>query len=251
MVNDLRAYATHARTIAMRRKVELARHEIERETKTGRFVVCSSWGKDSCAIVGLVLSVIGPGFDVVHLESLYELPGAADLIEWARARTVIHTVSTERTLTEYIAWLQAHGLHYERESLLESGKASKRDELTEWIREHGFATQLVGMRAQESKGRRACFRARGLSYGARGLRMCNPIGWWTTRDVWAYLVSHSIPWHPLYDRETHGETRETLRNGGWLSVHGCNDARIPWLRAHYPDEYRRLAAEFPQVRRNH
>jgi hypothetical protein len=46
-----------------------------------------------------------------------------------------------------------------------------------------------------------------------------------------------------------GETRETLRNGGWLSVHGCNDARVPWLRQHYPDEYRRLREEFPQVGR--
>jgi phosphoadenosine phosphosulfate reductase len=249
MSADLREYATHARTVALRRKVELARQEIEREIAGGRFVVCSSWGKDSCALVSLVQSVAGTGFDVAHLESPYELPGYDRVLEWFRARCVVHTIPAQRTLAEYVEWLQRHGLGYERDKLLDARKASKRDELTEWIRDRGFVLQLLGMRAQESKGRRQCFRFRGLSYDAHGLRVSNPIGWWTARDVWSYLVSRDVPWHPLYDAETHGETRETLRNGGWLSVHGCNDARVPWLRAHYPEEYRALRGAFPQVTR--
>jgi phosphoadenosine phosphosulfate reductase len=249
-MTDLRAYETLSRTRSHTAKVRRARLEIEHALKSSnRFAVCSSWGKDSCALVGLVLSVVGTGFDVVHLRSPYELPGHGRILEWASGRCVIYTVDTTRTLGDYVSWLQEHGLHYERESLLERGKASKRDDMLEWIREQGYGLQLLGMRAEESKGRRQCFRRRGLTYQAHGLTVCNPIGWWTTRDVWAYLVSRNIPWHPLYDCETHGETRETLRNGGWLSVHGCNDARVPWLRRHYPNEYRALRDAFPGVGR--
>jgi phosphoadenosine phosphosulfate reductase len=246
---DLRGYLVIARTQLHRRKVSQAMAEIDRSMRQhDRFIVCSSWGKDSCALVSLVLTVCGPGFDVAHLQSPYELPGNESTLEWFGARCAIHTLPTERTLGDYISWLQTHGLHYERERQCNLGKTSKRDELVEWVRKHGYSLQILGMRAQESKGRRSCFRARGLTYQAHGLTVCNPIGWWSNKDVWAYLVSREIPWHPLYDCETHGETRETLRNGGWLSVHGCNDARGPWLRAHFPDEWRRLIDAFPRMR---
>jgi len=247
-MTDTRQYAAHARTSAMVRKIDAAKREIEREAR-GRFVVCSSWGKDSCALVALILEAVGSGFQVGHLRSPYELPGCDAVLAWARERMVVHTVESPWSLADYVAWLQTHGLGYERVSLQSAGKDRKRDALVEWVKEHGYATQLLGMRAEESAGRRACFRFRGLSYDAHGLRICNPIGWWTAQDVWAYLVSRGVPWHPLYDCETHGETRETLRNGGWLTVHGCNDARVPWLRRHYPEQYRQLLADFPQTGR--
>lgn len=245
---SLGEYELWSKTGAFRRKLSAA-HECIATATRERFVVCSSWGKDSCALLGLVLDVVGDGFPVVHLRSPYELPGYEHVVESFSRRCHVHTVDTSKTLTEYVSWLQRHGLHYEREQARESGKRGKRDELLEWVRSSGYSVQLLGMRAEESKGRRQCFRARGLTYPAHGLTVCNPIGWWTTRDVWAYLVSRGIPWHRLYDCETHGETRETLRNGGWLSVHGCNDARIPWLRRHFPEQYRALRDAFPQIRR--
>lgn len=248
---DLREYATWARTLAHRRKVDRARRELVASTMGKRAVVCSSWGKDSCALVALCSSVFGPGFDVVHLRSPYELPGHERVTDWFADRCQMHTVDTRKSLGEYVDWLREHGLHYERDNapLLSRGKQAKRDDMLEWILARGYTHQVLGMRAEESKARRQCFRARGLTYRAHGLTVCNPIGWWTTRDVWAYLVDRGIPWHPLYDCESHGETRETLRNGGWLSVHGCNDARVPWLREHYPDQYRQLRDAFPQVTR--
>lgn len=244
----LAEYLTWSQTAAFRRKLDRARAEIMAATRTGRYVVSSSWGKDSCALVHLALTVCGP-VDVAHLRSPYELPGGEDVVQWFAERVRVHTVPTSRTLDEYVAWLQSHGLHYERDALLARGKARKADELVEWVLSRGYDTQLLGMRAAESKGRRQCFRVRGLTYPARGLTVCNPLGWWTARDVWAYLVSHDVPWHPLYDRETHGQSRETLRNAGWLSVHGAEDARIAWLRQHYPEQYRQLAERLPQVRR--
>jgi phosphoadenosine phosphosulfate reductase len=246
---DLREYRAWALTQAFRRKLATAYDEIRSAIASYRFVACSSWGKDSCAMLGLTMDVVGDGFDVVHLRSPYELPGHEHVVDWFASRCNVHTVDTTKTLTDYLEWLQRHGLHYEREGQRARGKSGKRDELLEWVRSRGYTVQVLGMRADESKGRRQCFRARGLTYQAHGLTVCNPIGWWTTRDVWAYLVSRGIPWHRLYDCETHSETRETLRNGGWLSVHGCNDARVPWLRRHFPEQYRALRDAFPGVRR--
>jgi 3'-phosphoadenosine 5'-phosphosulfate sulfotransferase (PAPS reductase)/FAD synthetase len=243
----VREYEAWAKTSAFRRKLDVALAEINRATLS-HFVVSSSWGKDSCALVGLVREALGRRFDVVHLRSPYELPGYERVLDWAHDVSTVTTLETRKSLAEYTAWLTEHGLGYERETIKSAGKARKVDELLTWVRAQGYATQLLGMRADESKARRMCFRVRGLTYPAHGLVMCNPIGWWTSRDVWSYLVSRGIPWHPLYDATTHGYTREQLRNSGWLSVAAHDDGRTAWLRQHYPEQWRQLAAAFPQVR---
>lgn len=79
--------------------------------------------------------------------------------------------------------------------------------------------------------------------------MTCPLAWWTARDVWAYLVSRSVPWHPIYDYEDCGLTREKNRNTGWLSTDGASEGRLIWLRRHFPEQWERLATEFPDVRR--
>lgn len=104
------------------------------------------------------------------------------------------------------------------------------------------------MRAEESANRRRLFRARGTTYLRGGTEwVCNPLAWWTANDVWAYLVSRGLPWHRLYDCETLGFTRERLRSGGWLYTDGVHDGWIPWLREHFPDQFRQLVAAFPHM----
>lgn len=228
----MREYEIWAKTEAFRRKLDRARIEIDRATSGDhQWVVSSSWGKDSCALVGLVSEVRGERFEAAHLRSPYELPGYEHVLEWARERCTVYTIDSTRTLSEYIEWLSEHGLGYERESQQSAGKKAKADQLIDWVRGNGYQVQLLGMRADESKARRTCFTVRGLTYPAHGLTVSNPIGWWTARDVWAYLVSRGIPWHPLYDATTHGYTREQLRNAGWLSVARYDDGRTAWLRS--------------------
>lgn len=244
----LREYEAWSKLPSFRRRVDAALGVI-RAAASGRFVVSSSWGKDSCALVGLVAESLVARFDVVHLRSPYELPGYDQVMSWATGLAELRTVDTRRNLAGYIDWLKDHGLGYERERGASAGKRGKVDELLTWVRAQGYDAQILGMRADESKARRTCFRVRGLTYPAHGMVMCNPLGWWSARDVWAYLVSRGIPWHPLYDAETHGYTRETQRNAGWLSVAGHDDARTAWLREHYPEQWRQLVADFPQVGR--
>lgn len=248
-MSDLRAYAAIARTQRFARLVMRARREIDRALTFGPALISTSWGKDSCALAHLVFT-LAPHVPMVHLRSPYELPGGERVERFFRelGATLID-VPTRKTLAQYIEWLQQHGLGYEREARQKAGRSRKASELSEWALKNGRPVQFLGMRAAESALRRRVFRSRGLTYQrADGCVMSNPIGWWQTSDVWAYLVSRGVPWHPLYDCETHGVTREQIRNAGWLTVQSdVTDWRIPWLREHYPEQYRQLRALFPRV----
>lgn len=249
MPPDLRAYALQAQLGAHRRKAEQACSTIREAATHGRLVVSMSWGKDSCALGALAIEALAPArVQMFHLASPYELPGGERVRAWFGERADVVEVPSGRTLEETIEWLRdVGGLFYERDAQHGAGKKRKAGAGVEWAAER-YAVQAMGLRADESKGRRAGFRARGTTYQLqRGLWVTCPLAWWSALDVWAYLVSRGVPWHPLYDAETHGMRREELRNAGWLTVR--DEARVAWLRVHYPEQYQALEQAFPQVRR--
>lgn len=61
----------------------------------------------------------------------------------------------------------------------------------------GFDGVFVGLRKEESGKRKR----RMLAGGRFGpIDECWPLADWTWMDVWAYLVSHDVPYHSLYDQ---------------------------------------------------
>lgn len=246
----MREYEIWAKTQAFKRKLERARAEFGRLRAIGKPVVAMSWGKDSCAMGHLALTELG-AVDMMHMACAHELPGGELVNEYFKNRaSIVHELAPINTLAESLAWLHEVGLPHERERYAHQKiiKVRKKDRGQEWAIANGYSITVMGMRAEEAKGRRLGFAARGLLYQRKsGHWTSNPIGWWTARDVWAYLVSRSVPWHPLYDRESLGFTRETLRNGGWLYTDGANDGWAAWMKVHYPEQWRRLVEEFPQM----
>ena len=246
---ERRGLLAHAQTAPFRRHVQFALDEVAKALAIGKTLVSTSWGKDSVALCDITLRV-NQSVPLVHLQSPYELPGGEHVVEHFRERGApIVTLQTRKSLDDYVAWLQQYGLGYERESRAKVGRARKAGELSEWASTSGHIVQILGMRADESAVRRRVFRSKGTTYQrADGGFISNPLAWWTVRDIWAYLVSRDLPWHRLYDCETHGMTRDRLRNCGWLTVAGdVTDWRIPWLRANFPEQYAELAANFPRV----
>lgn len=244
-----REYIAWASLKTHQRKVEQARECLIDAASRGSIIISTSWGKDSVALCDLAIETLGR-VPLFHLKSAYQLPGNEKIVEHFAARTEVFEVPARMSLDEIVAWLQTHGLDYERQKLRSAGTKRKTDAAVDWVLGAGYRVQALGMRAQESRSRATCFRIRGLTYQAHGLTVTNPLGWWSARDVWAHLASRDLPYHPLYDCETHGETRERLRNAGWLTLspYGA-DAKIVWLREHYPDQYRDLVKHFPQVAR--
>jgi phosphoadenosine phosphosulfate reductase len=233
----------------MQRRVAEARNILERASSLGRVSVSMSWGKDSVVAGHLALQHLPPPVTMTHIASSYRLPGFEHVQVYFAERADLHIIEPRRTLQETIEWLREIGLPHERTAAQQQAvvKAIKKDVGTAWCIDNGFGVQVMGIRADESKARSAFLRARGAIYDARGMKVACPLAWWAAKDVWAYIVANDLPYHPLYDCETHGQTRETLRNTGWLSTDGAEHGRIVWLREHYPEQYATLARHFGQV----
>lgn len=252
---DRARYLMHSRTPGFARRVERARGVLlaaldAADGDPTRVAVFTSWGADSVPLCDLALDTLGAGVPLVHMASAYEMPGGGRVVEHFAARARIVDLPPSRTLDETVAWLHDIGLGCDRETEASKkvGNRAKADKGTEWALANGCAAQVLGMRADETLSRRKLFAARGPVYRARGLTMACPLASWSVADVWAYAVSRGLPWHPLYDCEGLGFTRETLSNTGWLTTHGVTSGRIAWLRRYYPDLHARLIAEWPHLR---
>lgn len=240
-----------SKTKAHRRRVERARDIIaDAARRDPPIAVMTSWGKDSVALCDIVLSTVGR-VPLVHLGSPYALPGYDETITHFAARADIVTREASRSLAEYIEWCQRIGLPHERERgahkrAVQTIKGDVGDALAE---EHGWSTLALGMRIDEGGPRAILMRKRGPTYAvASGVVKTNPLAYWETRDVWAHIVANDLPYNrAIYDAETHGQTRETLRNTGWLSTDGAHDGRLVWLRAHFPAQWEALADAFPHI----
>jgi len=64
------------------------------------------------------------------------------------------------------------------------------------LKEEGYDLAFVGLREEESLRRRRRIRA-GRSIGA--IQECWPLASWRWLDVWAYIVSHRLPYLSIYD----------------------------------------------------
>lgn len=244
------AYLAHARSPVFARRAKEAEVTLRRAAEAGAVVIMSSWGKDSVVLCDIACR-LWERPTILHIASSYRIPGWESVQDHFASRANLHVIEPSRTLEETIEWLREVGLPHERTKAQQMRvvKTIKKDVGASWCKEHGYAVQALGLRADESKARRDWLRRVGTLYEAQGVKIVAPLAWWSARDVWAYIVSRGLPYHPMYDLQTDGVTRETQRNTGWLSTDGAHDGRIAWLRRHYTELYRALAAHFPDVRR--
>lgn len=250
-MTDKMAYLLHSRLPAFTRRVNQAQDVLRQAAMLGPLAISISWGKDSCALADLAVRTLGP-LDLVHIASPHELPGWEPIQDYFQGLGCrLHSLPA-LPLPEYLEWLQSVQLSHMRTEAQQQNAVQhlKKDKGEDWALSNGFTCTALGLRLDESKGKRGkLIQTRGLLYRRNsGLWHCNPLGYWSHRDVWAYLFSRNVPYHPLYDHETHGFNREELRNSGWLTTDGISrTGRMPWLRQHYRDQYNALIEHFPEV----
>ncbi len=63
--------------------------------------------------------------------------------------------------------------------------------------EEGYDLVFLGLRAEESVKRR--FKTAGAIWYEKKMLNCAPIYDWSWRDVWAYIISHDLPYASVYD----------------------------------------------------
>ena len=90
---------------------------------------------------------------------------------------------------------------------------------------------LSGIRGAESASRRKRMRY----YGHSTAKTCAPLGYWSARDVYAYLYAHDLPVHPAYAQSLGGVLdRDRLRVAFLGLRHGTEFGRHELETVYYP-----------------
>ena len=255
--SEAELYKLHALTRAYRHRLEATYPIIQSGFEAMHAPYASlSFGKDSLVMIHLLLS-IRPDLPVMYVN-------CGEWDEWPdtpRVKRAFVTL-TDCHLTELSgpsivsAYVQAGEVYRQDEEQSRSARRAQHDysaSLGELLdaeaKSRGFDGAFIGLRKEESNNRARLFAMRGPLYFAttRQQWACNPLAWWTARDVWAYIVTNNLPYNDLYDLDPQG--REQARNGAMFGTRSARYGRLVFLQKMYPDWFNRFAAEFPEVRR--
>ncbi len=239
----------HARLPAFRRRVERALAVIAAAAELGTIGVSFSGGKDSTVLLDLVRRV-QPGCRVAFFDSGCEYPWTYDLVAHYGAEVVKPQMSLPQMCRHGGYWGYEQPVDPEAEfdfmGFLVVEPAVRFAIL------HDLTVSAIGLRAEESAGRRLNLHKRGELYFVKERQMWHlcPLAHWKHADIWAYLASRDLRYNEVYDRmAAFGIPREAWRVSTLLGLSGasCN-ARLGFLRVVAPETFWQLAAEFPYIR---
>jgi 3'-phosphoadenosine 5'-phosphosulfate sulfotransferase (PAPS reductase)/FAD synthetase len=110
---------------------------------------------------------------------------------------------------------------------------------------------VLGLRQEESAGRRMNVATRGLLYmRASGLWVSQPIARWSTLDVHAFCAAADVPLLPVYLCVDPGADWRRLRKSWWVCGGGpARHGHYGWLRRWWPEQWRRAVEIDAQVTR--
>jgi 3'-phosphoadenosine 5'-phosphosulfate sulfotransferase (PAPS reductase)/FAD synthetase len=257
----------HARGGAFRSRLERAARVVQDAVAIEgvRWVACNSGGKDSVALLA-VLHAAGVRMPVVHAWCEINAPGMDEVARASCAKLGIELEEIEPqdetgAAIDVFAWLEAlpHDQHILEPDLLRhvDRLVASGNMLVAYQYARGFTGAMSGMRAEESKGRRMNRKIRGHTYqlGVDKHWMCNPLGDWTARDVFAAAVAFDLPIHPHYQAlfERFGVSPESPASRvDSLLVDDSIAARgaLEHARVIYPELWSRLVAARPELRRS-
>lgn len=247
----MRTAAIHARTQQHRRAVDRARHVVEialRQAPT--WAVMWSGGKDSTVMTHLVTVDLGARVPVFSEKDDLDYPGELAYVRHLAAiwgldlRVLEPPISPATWFAEHAHELDLGGDIHGRAAelskrcfydVVESASAP-------------FNGQFIGLRAEESRARRADRAVHGPLYLRRsGQWRCTPLADWIGIDVYAYAESHGIELLDVYRciAFMHSRTPWHLRKSWWVPGASGSHGGISWLRHYYPSLFERLRAWMP------
>ena len=220
----------------------------------GKSAVCCSFGKDSIVITHLCLR-LDPATPVLFSDRSTkgggELPETYELIEtWKQRYNIsLHIGRPDRTLFDIMDQFDDPFGVDEPRALSQIRKHITAAPLERLQTKLGVKVVIMGLRAEENpntRGKLAKFRGSVYYSRPRDCWVCNPIIYWSAKDVWAYIVKHDLPYHPIYDQENF-RTREDIRISNWAGVPGRTVGRFVELKYHYPDLWQALIERYPEA----
>ena len=195
---------------------------------TGSLEPCyagTSWGKDSTVLAHLVATLV-PRVPLVwvRIEPIFNPDCLLVRDEFLRTHDVnYHEIVVHSTIAE--PGTTRRGWHWA--GTLETGFA-------ECARRWGVR-RISGIRGEESGQRKR----RMMHYGEQSRLTCAPIGWWTSKDVFAYLFSRTLPVHPAYACSMGGLLdHDRIRVASLGGAKGMGHGRAEWEERYYGREMR-------------
>lgn len=238
----MQQYHIHAGTARFGHLVERTRARIAQMlAEHPNCYIALSGGKDSVALAHLV-NRIRPTPSVSWMDDL-EWPETEQLVRGLASRWELKVVRRDGLWEQLVAIGLSpfdHNYFYDRRLVPKSRRDCVRD----------YDAVFLGLRADESAGRRVNAAVRGDAYSAgRQVHLC-PLQRWTSRDIFAYLVAHGLPIHPVYQkRSAVFEPERSIRVSWWIPSPGVSrHGYCAWLRQHYRDRWRQLIMAFPEGR---
>lgn len=244
-----------ARLPVYQRRVARAEAILGEAAAHGRQIIMVSGGKDSTALLHLARG-IDPTLSAAFVDDGAQLPWTYAVLDALRAAGhAIMTIETMRSLP----WMLKHvgmlgydgpdkrpgewhwtGAHF-REVLVE--------EPARRLRDMGYPVHLLGLRAEESRGRLMNRRRRGVTYGrANGTTIVTPLADWEGADVLTYIVTHDLPLSPVY-LEPDDPERDRRRTAAVYLEQAADAGDWHRLREQLPAFWQEITADFPGMRK--
>lgn len=242
---DIRSLSLlHSKNKRYRRHVEQA---LERISQWSSLIeqpyIAFSMGKDSTVALHLTRTIL-PGCIAIYIDADCAFPEAYELL---RATPNALSFPAQESFLDTLE--RMGGVDGGRELENETMRTTVTHPLAQ-LRKLGYDGHIVGLRAEENRGRVMNLRKRGFIYHHAGYDMmvCQPIADWSYDDVWAYIFSNDIEYCKTYDKMWH-MPREWQRISYWAGETARRWGRWSWLRQNYPDLFDKLVSRFPEAGR--
>lgn len=191
--------------------------------------VSFSAGKDS-AVIAHMVHAIKPGIPMLMVD-----PGCP--IHWTESErsTWLQYAADQGWILRLFPWDKYAAKTDDNNAAAYRARIhdSMFDELTCYAQDANLTTSILGLRAEESEGRRIDAYTHGPVYQKKdGTVRCCPIQFWSYRDVWAYIFNAKLPYLSIYDK-----IGPAARNG-LIGRNGIEHGRMIFLRKYYPEAFR-------------
>lgn len=225
------------------------------------YAVSASWGKDSGVMLHIAAQVHrdllvvngrfnNPNERVVDSDKVRDVMFARD--DMSSVEYIEIEVMGEWEMFEMAGEAFTTPITDDHKKAFKAWQDDFTNKMTDAVVSRGRAGTFVGLRQDESNNRRMNIAMRGDDYTkADGSRICLPIARWSGLDIWAYIVTHDLPYLPFYDNSIFG--RERARSEFIFGSTIANTAKRHGVwedwKVNYPNEFNAWVTRFPELQK--
>jgi phosphoadenosine phosphosulfate reductase len=247
----MRAALVHSRSRQHASRVERARVELERAlASAGDWACMVSGGKDSTAL-GHLVAQAGPVEWVSEKDDM-DYPGEVAYVTSLAERCAAPLTIVSPPFSVWDRFAAMAGRLGPLDDIHGQASEFSRDAFYAVVDGYtGPRPILLGLRAEESRGRTMNRSSRGLTYTRRsGKTICQPLADWRALDVYGYLAKHDLPLLPVYKCVAlmHREDPSRIRKSWWVGGAANSTGHVRWLAHYWPSLYAKLMQVMPHAR---